>query len=559
VRARLILPVLCGCLIASSLYAQDPPTRTEPGPVLKELVLQGATVFTRDDVLWLLRLQIGERLPDQPDGIAQSVERRYGREGYTSAKVEATYDPQASRLTLTVDEGRLDDIEVVGVPPEIAARFRSELSRLHVRPGDVYNRRTVGHAVQQIIENAEGALRLGRTRGEGPDDIDIVDRGGRRVLVVPVRRERVRVSFTSGTDSREDLFNPVDGFAPGLGFHARAFDDHLNYTFIGGYVSRKFGADRNGYSLGIERALMRAPRLVIGAEIHDLTASDDLWRLTATEQSLGALAFKNTFRDYYRRQGVQAHVAIRPHMTQEFLVSWRRDTHEPLGNATNFSFFRDSHTFRANTRITGGDLRAFVFAYTADSRGLARDGIEAAFERHLADDLFRGSRRQANGWRVDWTSEIAGHGTGGTYRFDRHILNARAYIPLSPRQSIAARGLAGVSGGTLPDERRFALGGVGTVHGYGFKEAIGERMQLVNAEYRLDLAGDRHDGRPGSLRALVFFDAGRVGRPLGGSTSEWLKGLGVGIQSGGIRVEFGFRVDDIPRSHQILVRLGPTF
>ena len=128
-----------------------------------------------------------------------------------------------------------------------------------------------------------------------------------------------------------------------------------------------------------------------------------------------------------------------------------------------------------------------------------------------------------------------------------------------PRQSVAARLIAGFSDGTLPIERQFAIGGIGTVHGYAFKEAAGARMTLVNAEYRIDLAGRSRDGSSSGLRAMFFFDAGRVDRPIGSSTTEWLNGIGAGLQAGPIRVEFGYRLNDIPKSRQILVRLGPTF
>ena len=547
-------------LVGTSLFAQEAPRPTETRPILNELVLQNATVFTRDDVMWLLGLRVGAPLPGSPDDIAGSLRERYDREGYTAATVEPAFDSQTGRLTLTVREGRIDSIEVVGVAPDVADSFKKGLAGHDVREGTVYNRRTVGSAVERLLAASEGALRVGRSRETARHEVELVERDGRQILIVPLRRERGQFAWTTGTGSREDLYSPVDGFAPGLGFHGTVFDRAgPNYTFISGYASYKFSREDAGYSVGIERLLLGKPRLFLGAEAHDLTATDDLWRLSTVEQSLVAVSFKNTFRDYYRRHGMQVHAALRPGTKHELIASWRRDTHEPLQNETNFSFFRDSETFRPNEPIARGELRAIVLAYTFDSRGVAGDGIAAGFDRHLLDDLFRGTRRQAYGWRVDWTSEVAGHGAGGDYTFDRHILNARAYVPVLPRQSVAARLITGFSGGTLPVERRFAIGGVGTVHGYGFKEAAGERMALVNAEYRLDLAGSSRDGRSSALRAVVFFDAGRIDKPIGTSSTEWLNGIGAGLQVGPFRVEVGYRLNDIPQSRQILVRLGPTF
>jgi hypothetical protein len=36
-----------------------------------------------------------------------------------------------------------------------------------------------------------------------------------------------------------------------------------------------------------------------------------------------------------------------------------------------------------------------------------------------------------------------------------------------------------------------------------------------------------------------------------------MSGFGLGLTA--LRIEFGFRTNDIPRSRQILLRLGPTF
>jgi hypothetical protein len=54
-------------------------------------------------------------------------------------------------------------------------------------------------------------------------------------------------------------------------------------------------------------------------------------------------------------------------------------------------------------------------------------------------------------------------------------------------------------------------------------------------------------------------DVGRVYRPIAGSTDEWLKGVGVGLEIGDVRLEFGWRLNDIPDSFQVLFRLSPTF
>jgi hypothetical protein len=77
-------------------------------------------------------------------------------------------------------------------------------------------------------------------------------------------------------------------------------------------------------------------------------------------------------------------------------------------------------------------------------------------------------------------------------------------------------------------------------------------MVLLNGELRQRLFR-------GGVAALAFVDAGRVGRPLPGSTADWLTGVGVGLELGGARLELGWRVDDIPQSLQVLFRLSRPF
>jgi hypothetical protein len=548
-RTRLALLVVCLLGMHAGPARGQPPS--DQPPALSDVALEGVTVFSRDDVLWLLDLRPGTAMRQEPELIANELQGHYHKAGYAAATVEAALDASTGRLTLRVDEGRIDEVEVTGVRPGQAARFRERLDG-HI--GDVFNVRRVEESLAPLLDESRGALRL------GPDGIELANRSGRRVLVVPIESRGGAVDFGISSEGREDFFSPVDGFAPALSIDITRFDsERFRHTFVGGYVSYKFAREDPGYSAGFEQQLLARPGFYIGASVHDLTASDDFWRLSTTEQSVVALSFKNTFRDYYRRRGTQVHAALRPHPEHEIVAAVRWDRHERLDNETDFSFFRDDHPYRPNAPIEDGRVRALVLGYSWDSRGQLDSRPVEAFSRHLLDDLFRSVKRAEFGARVDWTSEIAGHGLGGDREYDRHIVNARAQIPLTPRQSLAGRMIAGFSGGRLPVEREFAIGGIGSVHGYAFKEARGERMTLFNAEYRLDLLGGWNRPSGGVLRGLLFFDAGRIHEPAAGSRTDWLHGVGVGLQTGPVRVEFGFRLDDIPDSRQVLVRLGSTF
>ena len=555
-----VLAVLClaAATAAGAAAAQDPPT--QPGPVLAELRLEGASVYKKDDVLWLLHLREGQALPSDAPGVAKALQDRYERDGYSEARVTAAMD--GGRLTLSVDEGRIDEVEILGVEESDAARFRR---RLGIEPGDIYNKRVIGRASSRLVAESRGALSIGQPHGGQPrrgesktDEIVLERRGSRNILVIPLRWNRTRNASTLGS-GREDLYSPADGFGPAAGFSTTLFDHrNFNHTYLDGYVSYKFGRDDPGYSAGFERPLFRGPaRLFVGAEIHDMTASDDLWRLSTFEQALVSVGFKNSFRDYYRRRGGQVFGVLRAGRHNELSAMARWDRHEALPNATSYSFFRDDASFRPALPVEDRHVNALVFGYTFDTRPLTGAGDRATYVRHLKDSPYGSRTRQFPGLRFDWTSEIAGHGLKGDADFDRHILHARGHLAMPVRSTLSLRGLFGFSNGTLPAERMFAIGGIGSVHGYSFKEASGTGMALFNAEYRVDLTPSRGDAARDSASVFLFYDAGKVT----GSTasSRWLRGVGVGVGAAGVRVEFGFRANDIPKSRQILVRFSPTF
>ncbi len=558
---RSVLAGACLSAIAPALLlAQDvPPPSQPPAPIVRSITISGTKEISTQALQNSLGVKVGEPLADPPQQLAQRVERQYRDEGYTFARVSAEFDAASGSLSLTVDEGVIGGVEFLGIDEKLVPRLADEFA---LRAGDVFNKRRAQEALEVLLRPTRGAIRPdtahARTFHDSGDlsghrgTFDLVDRNGDRILLVRLREPAGRFRIVPDLGEREDWFSSVDGFVPSLGMGIAVFDhDRFNHTFVSGHLSYKTASHRGGYALGFERPLFGRTKVFVGGELHDLTASDDQWQVSPLEASLAAVGPGKSYRDYYRRRGVQIQGAVRINPRIEAIVAWHGERQEPLAIESDFSLWNSDDSFRPNLVAQDGRLNAVIVGASFDGRGFERESLESSYRRHQLETPF-GARldnpdwhtdRSAI-WRIDWTSEISG-AFGGDFDFRRHIVTGRARALMSEHQNLGLRVIRGWSGGILPPQRLFAIGGIGSVHGYEFKEAIGDALTLMNLEYEL--------GWRGGLKAIGFFDAGRVpGAP-------WLKGVGWGVGVGDFRIDFGYRTDAIPSSFQVLLRFDRTF
>lgn len=560
-------------VLVCTLWARPLAAQPVQDVVVRDVVVKGAAELSTDTVLDAAQVRSGRPLPVAADRVAELADRvlhRYKDEGYSFATVAATFDESSGVLQFTIDEGVIDGVEFTGVDDRLKRMFAEQFA---IRAGDVFNRKRARQALDVLLEQTRGAVRPGQlfksggtfydsrelsTRSSqssgarGP--FDLVDKNGGRVLMVGVYEAAGRFKLVPDLGEREDWFTSVDGFVPSIGLGAAVFDHrNFNHAYVAAHLSYHFSSDTGGYAVGFERPFLAARKLYVGGELHDLTASDDMWQVSSLEASLSAIGPRRSIRDYYRRQGVQVGAAFRPMPHAELLGAWRYEHHYALGVESDFSFWNDDDPFRPNRRAQDGHLTALVVGGALDGDGFARESLDSTYRRHQLDSLFGDrlpertkSRDLSPIWRVDWTTEIsAPDALGSDFDFTRSIVNARVRKMLSPHQDFGARFIRGWTSGTAPPQRLFAIGGVGSVHGYEFKTATGPSLTLINLEYLL--------GWKNGIHVLGFYDAGSV------SSAPWLKGIGWGIGVSGMRIEFGYPTSDVHRSPEIYLRFGHSF
>jgi hypothetical protein len=151
----------------------------------------------------------------------------------------------------------------------------------------------------------------------------------------------------------------------------------------------------------------------------------------------------------------------------------------------------------------------------------------------------------------------------------------RRLQPLGTYDNINVRLRAGTSGGMLPQQKLYDLGGLGTLNAYPVNELSGNRMLLMNAEFVVNgNILDDLDFWPSWLlkhfNFILFSDAGFItdvattaSVTTGFNTMTWNDfkhdfGIAVGNRSGSFRIGVSWRTDH-PEPAQFVLRMERPF
>jgi hypothetical protein len=512
----LILAVLApGCATrgakAPAAAVPEPAGAKDAAPLIQKIEIVGASAFPRETVLKFVRLREGARLRRDPTEIAHALQERYRIQGYLGAAVEAAFDPGPGVLTLTVDEGRLAEVTLLGVEGKAAEAARKELA---LPLGEVLREKDVRAALARLEDRSAGAF------SRGPDTPYVAERtpNGLRLQIALVQR-RGRLTFWPDGPDPSPLSNRVEGFAPGVGANLALFDPvSFNHADVYGKVSHGMASKATRYAVGARRPFGMDQAFILGAEAHDLTDTDDLFRRDAVLQPRGRILTFSITEDYFRRQGYEAYAFARPSPRLQLGVSYRDDEYESLRVEKDDHVFLVPRRPRPNPAIDEGRMRSVVVTTRFAGQGELFAGWKEERETFLVRNPYGGRYESAQRFRVDGTFETT---VGGDFSFRRAIGHARGTHDLGARHSVSARALVGVTGGTPPLQRRFALGGAGTLRGYSLKEFAGENIVLGTEEWTYS--------PPSRFPGLVAFYDGGAAFSRGVKDAGWHDDVGIGL------------------------------
>ena len=313
--------------------------------------------------------------------------------------------------------------------------------------------------------------------------------------------------------------------------------------------------DNLGHRLTGELRLRRGPPgVAVGGMLFDIVEGVEQWHMSDAEVGLASFFLHRDYRDYFNRHGAAVYLSLIAGRDVDVRLSFSDERWTSRRERDPFTVLRNGEGWRPNPRVDDGAFHVVNSTLIIDTRN---DDTNPWSGWYITADYEYGSGRVA---AFGPTAAIARAAEpANPLRYQRGLLDFRRYNRVSPDGQLNFRLVLGgwLGGDELPLQRRFSVGGLGTLPGFDFRELHGamdlgscgasaepiaghpaqcERVALAQAEYRgeLELGFFGRDRGPRPQRRrwydrgldvdadwIVFVDAGR----------GWL----VGPRSGEIR------------------------
>lgn len=555
----------------------------------------------------------GQRVLDErvlPREVADEVLRVWNAPG--TLRVTGAY---------TVDAGGSvrSDIGVLGGPLVVSGRVTGgivavnadvQLTKEAVVDGDILV--VGGEVTGRDLATVTGQIRVYRARldytREGdrlvqrPDD----DEGSRWWR----RRERWRER--SWSDLRlvsARTYNRVEGlplflgptFGRDMGWARLSMDAYGVFRTIGGFTWK---SENVGHSLKTDLRLGNRRGMRVGARLFNLVEPVEAWQLSDAEVGLASLFLHRDFRDYYNKHGGSVYASLFRGSSFDATVSFSDQRWADRRTGDPWTIVRGDESWRENPILDEGSFHLLNGTLRYDTRN--DEGNPWSGWYILTDYELGTGQVSRYGLATPGTRSET---LDGLTTYDRLFVDVRRYNRISPDAQFNVRLVAGgwLSGDDLPMQRRFSVGGPGTLPGYDFRRTAGtldvfqctpastrngarplgtpaecERFAMAQVEFRGDMHLDpfgvldeerdrRRAGWGRGAEWVLFADAGRgwlVGERDGGLSypkdelprlSTFRTDVGVGLVLDKFGVYVAKSLTDRRAPVNVFVRLKPRF
>ncbi|MCC5464197.1 BamA/OMP85 family outer membrane protein [Pelosinus baikalensis] len=444
-------------------------------PVLQEIIIKGNTKVSSDKLSSMLTVKTGSILNSKAlNENVRSIETYYHDQGYILTKVSDVAMGTGGVLTITINEGMLEGIEVKG----------NEKTKTHVitremklKPNQPFNVKDAKRSMQKVYNLGYFEdVNMKLNPGKEPNAI---------VLETTVVEQKTgRFSIGGGYSKSDGMIGIIE-----LG------DDNFRGTGDKVKLHWEFGgsASNKNYEISYTRPWLDDKQTSLGFSFYDMTNEytdyDDDGHETASYDK--------------RRKGFDITLG-RPqgeYVQNYITLKQRKDEYVEWVSGANYETdpkYIDSNYLENNF----GTTRSISLMRVYDSR----------------DNVFS----PTEGNRVALTAEFAGKALGGDFNYNKYTAETRNYLKVGHAQVVALRGTVGYADGKMPDSGRFAVGGSDTLRGYRDDQFKGNKMLAATAEYRFPIAK--------KVEGVAFTDVGKAWTGEGYKLNDLEASVGVGIR-----------------------------
>ncbi len=328
-----------------------------------------------------------------------------------------------------------------------------------------------------------------------------------------------------------------------------------------------------GHRVRTEVRVGGRPGVAFGAQLYDVVDAVEPWQLGDAEVGLAAFFLHRDYRDYFNRHGAGVHTTLFAGDAASLSLGFADERWSTRRTNDPFTLFRNAQGWRPNPEMDDGRFHVSTASFALDTRNRPNRPWSGWY---ATVDLEHGVGHEVRSALPRDPSRSYFPAPVPTVAYNRGFVDMRRYNRLAPNAQLNMRLVVGaqLGGDDLPMERRFSVGGAGTLPGYDFRSfnsptdvgqcnasrergvpfgapALCQRMALAQVEYRGDL---RYNiGFDDSDRAVrywrdaggawvIFADAGR-GWLLGDRAGELTYGRGQIPSPGTFRTDVGLGLD----------------
>jgi hypothetical protein len=363
-----------------------------------------------------------------------------------------------------------------------------------------------------------------------------------------------------------------------------------------------------GHTVKAELNIGKGQGVRFGARSFEFVDGVEPWHLSDAEVGLGSFLLHRDYRDYFERHGGSLYAALFRGGSTDLTVAYSAQRWASRAARTPYTLFRREQDWRPNPQLDDGTFHVVNVTWRYDTRNDESDPWSGWYVS--ADYEFATGVISHYGPTSPLVRPLDANGQTA---YDRGFVDIRRYNRVSPEGQVNLRLVLGgwLSGDNLPLERRFSVGGPGTLPGFDFRRLAGrtdywhcsgplrsttlsgplypagvpaqcERVALGQLEYRGEIHIDpfgvlgeerdrRRRGWGRGAQWVAFADAGRgwlvgprdgemrFGRSQVPPLSTFRADVGIGIRLDDIGLYLAKAVSDADAPMNFFVRLRPRF